>query len=202
MTAHPATAVSRRAFIVRAAVIGVAAALAAVPRSAGFAAGDCDPEGRDTRPHKGFASTREGSGGQCTTHAARRFDSVAPDPGVNWNGNARFWYEHAAEAGWVVGPDLHAAHPGAIAVWDNWDGYSSTRLFAGHVAFIESVTAGGIEVSEMNWGGYLCGGWSRFRTSTWGRVSWRTLTWEQAAQRNAHRFVGYIYPERLEPSEG
>ena len=197
--AVPAPHVARRRFLGALALAAAGAALALVLPRATDAAGDCALEDRDTRPHKGFASTREGSGGQCTTHAARRFDTVAPDPGVNWNGNARLWYDNAAAAGWVVGSTITAPLPGAIAVWDNWDGGSELRLFAGHVAFVERVTADGIEVSEMNWGGYLCSGWSRFRTSTWGRVSYASLTWEQAAQRNAHRFRGYVYPMREMP---
>src|SRR5437879_2045990 len=104
----------RRVFLARAGA--VIAACAAVPlttvvvraRAAEF--GDCDMTwDRDGRPYKGFASAREGSGGQCTTHAARRFDTVAPEPGVNWTGGARLWYGRAAAAGWYVTSDIEAA---------------------------------------------------------------------------------------------
>lgn len=159
-----------------------------VPRGAD-AAGDCEVEDRDTSPHKGFASTREGSGGQCTTHAARRFDAVAPAPGVNWNGNARYWYDHAEAAGWVVGDDMHAPRRGALAVWSGG---------AGHVAFIERVTVEGIEVSEMNWSQQMCWWSSRFRTAAWGRVAYATLTWDEVRLRLWHPFVGYVYPVRRE----
>lgn len=179
----------RRAFLGLLAAAGVAApvALLAPSRVEAQTAGDCSPDGRDTRPHKGFASTREGSGGQCTTHAARRFDTVAPDPGVNWRGNAVTWYDHASAAGWVVSADIRAARPGAIAVWDT---------NAGHVAYVEAVSESGITVSEMNWGGYGCAGWSRYRTSMWGRESWATLTWAEVRSRLGHGFIGYIYPQR------
>ena len=82
----------RRSFLGLLAATAVATPLALLGTSEDAAAsGDCSLEDRDLRPHKGFASTREGSGGQCTTHAARRFDTVAPDPGVNWRGNAAYW---------------------------------------------------------------------------------------------------------------
>ena len=100
-----------------------------------------------------------------------------------------YWYENAEAAGWVVGRDIYAARPGAVAVWGGG---------AGHVAFIEHVTTEGIEVSEMNWSQQVCAWSSRFRTSAWGRVSYAALTWEEAHQRLSHRFVGYVYPVRRE----
>jgi hypothetical protein len=151
--------------------------------------GECRLEGRDTRPHKGFASTRPGSGGQCTTHAARRFDTVAPEPGVNWMGNAKYWYANAAAAGWMVGSDLHEARPGAVVVWDG---------NAGHVAFVEAVMSEGIYVSEMNWSQRACSWSTRFRTSAWGRVGYAFLPWEEVQSRLGHRFIGYVYPMRRE----
>ena len=194
----------RRTFLVRSGMLAGGAATGAVlpllPRNRVIASAtdfaDCDMmTSRDTRPHKGFASSREGSGGQCTTHAARRFDAVAPYPGVNWSGGARLWYTRAADAGWVVTDAIGAARIGAIAVWDNWDGVSAQRLFNGHVAFVEELTEDGLVVSEMNWGS-LCVGERRWRTSMWGRVAFTSLDWDALEQRGTHRFVGYIYPQR------
>lgn len=153
--------------------------------------------GRDARPHKGFASTREGSGGQCTTHAARRFDTVAPDPGVNWNGHARSWARNAYAAGWTVREDLRDARPGMVIVWGDGLGWNGPGWGNGHVAYVESVWPEGLTVSEMNWG-YLCPGASRFRTSMWGIVGYTSLTWEEAQQRGQYRFAGLIHPERRE----
>jgi len=154
------------------------------------AAAECSLEDRDLDPYKGFANTRPGSGGQCTTHAARRFDTVAPDPGVNWRGNAAYWHANAAAAGWIVGEDLYAARPGALVVWGGG---------AGHVAFIERVTHEGIEVSEMNWSQQMCSWSTRFRTSAWGRVAYASLTWDEVHTRLWHPFVGYVYPALREP---
>jgi surface antigen len=183
---------ARRQFLGALALVATAAPLAlALPRALD-AAGECELEGRDLRPHKGFASTRENSGGQCTTHAARRFDTVAPDPGVNWRGNAAYWYDNAREAGWVVGDNLHAARPGAVVVWSGG---------AGHVAFIERVTDEGIEVSEMNWSQQMCSWSTRFRTSAWGRLDHASLTWDEVRMRLWHPFVGYVYPVRREISD-
>ena len=148
---------------------------------------ECSLDGRDLDPYKGFASTRPGSGGQCTTHAARRLDTVAPEPGVNWHGNAAYWRDNAAVAGWVVGDDLYAARPGAVVVWSGG---------AGHVAYVERVTADGIEVSEMNWSQQMCGWSTRYRTSAWGRVDHAALSWDEVRTRLWHPFSGYVYPER------
>jgi len=193
----PADRPSRRRFLGRLALAAAAAPLAlALPRPAAAEVtasveidAECSLEGRDTRPHKGFASTRPGSGGQCTTHAARRFDTVAPEPGVNWRGNAKYWYANADEAGWVVSPALRDARPGAVVVWDG---------NAGHVAFVEAVMPEGIYVSEMNWSQRACGWSSRFRTSAWGRVGYAFLPWEAVQSRLGHAFIGYVFPMRRE----
>ena len=188
---------SRRRLLGGLAAAAVAAPLAlALPHAAGASEDgvvfdECSLDGRDTDPYKGFASTRPGSGGQCTTHAARRFDSVAPEPGVNWRGNAKYWYENASAAGWQVARDRHAAEAGAIAVWDG---------NAGHVAFVEAVTDAGIYVSEMNWSLRSCAWSTRFRTSAWGRVDYAFLTWDEVRLRLYAPFIGYIYPVLREPA--
>ncbi len=198
---------SRRAFMARAMALGAGAAGAALlGRRAPAEAlleygGDCDMTwGRETRPYKGFASVSDTDGGQCTTHAALRFDGVAPRPGVNWLGNARHWYLNAAAAGWVVTDNLAAARRGMIAVWGDSRSYTSPAG-NGHVAFVETVWPEGFTVSEMNWG-FGCAGEvpGRARTSMWGIVSHTPLSWEAAQQRGRYRFAGFIVPERRHPS--
>ena len=183
------TSTSRRAFLMLLAASAAATPLALLgtPGEAWAESRECSLEGRDLEPYKGFATTRPGSGGQCTTHAARRFDTVAPDPGVNWRGNAAYWYDNAAAMGWVVSDDVYDPRPGAIVVWTGG---------AGHVAFIERVTDEGIEVSEMNWSQEMCSWSTRFRTSAWGRVGYASLTWHEVRMRLWHPFAGYVYPER------
>ena len=181
--------IDRRRFLGALAALTLATPVALLSRAHANAAEECSLEGRDLDPSKGFASTRPGSGGQCTTYASRRFDQAAPEPGVNWNGNAGTWAYRAAATGWVVVDDLYAARPGAVVVWGGG---------AGHVAYIERVTAEGIEVAEMNWSQQMCGWSTRFRTSAWGRVGRATLSWDEVRTRLWHPFVGYVYPVRLE----
>lgn len=192
MTDRRTDPLPRRRFLGSLALVAAAAPLALVLRGETEAADECSMEGRDLDPHKGFASTRPGSGGQCTTHAARRFDTVAPDPGVNWRDNAAYWYDNAEAAGWVVGRDLYAARVGAVVVWSGG---------AGHVAYIEDVTAEGIHVSEMNWSQQMCSWSTRFRTSAWGRVGHAFLPWDEVRQRLWPPFVGYVYPVRRDISD-
>ena len=196
-------ALGRRAFLGRASALAGAAVAAALLRLPGIeraadAAGACDMEGRDARPYKGFASVREGSGGQCTTHAARRFDAVAPDPGVNWFGGARTWYGNAAAAGWRVHAGLAGARSSTIVVWDDWDGVSSPRQFNGHCAWVEAVTDDGLLISEMN-AGDACPGQPRWRTTGWGIVAYRLMPWEEVALRKGrYRLLGFVSHERAD----
>ena len=76
------------------------------------------------------------SAGQCTWYVASR----RPVPG-NW-GNARSWYAGAQNAGWSTGsvPAI-----GAIA----W----TPAGYYGHVSVVVAVSAGQVEVSEMNYYG-------------------------------------------------
>jgi len=66
---------------------------------------------------------------------------VATKRNVTWSGNAGFWYQNAAAAGYPVGPKPRV---GAIMVtWESW---------AGHVAYVEAVNPDGSwVVTEMNW---------------------------------------------------
>jgi len=84
--------------------------------------------------------------GYCTWYVATR----RAVPG--WWGNAANWYGNAQISGYAVGATPRV---GAIA----WSGLG----YAGHVAYVESVSGGMVTVSEMNWNG------------NWDRVTSRTV---------------------------
>jgi surface antigen len=115
--------------------------------------------------------------GQCTWWSAKSFDQTAPYPDCNWGGNADAWVGNAFAAGWrVYGPMSFASptaslHRGCLVVW-NGGGY-------GHVAYIESVTSTGLNISEMNW-------------PIGAGVTYRFLGWAQVAQRGSYSLAGYV----------
>jgi LysM repeat protein len=66
---------------------------------------------------------------------------VATKRNVTWRGDAGYWYQNAAAAGYPVGPT-----PKVGAIMVTWESY------LGHVAYVESVNADGSwTVSEMNY---------------------------------------------------
>jgi surface antigen len=90
---------------------------------------------------------------------------------IPWRGNAAQWWWNARLFGFSEGSTPRA---GAIMVM----GVSSTSP-EGHVAYVQSVYAGGsFVVSEMNWWGVPGGGW--------GRVDYRTVT-------SMRGVLGFIY---------
>jgi surface antigen len=90
---------------------------------------------------------------------------------IPWRGNAAQWWWNARTFGFGEGS---APRAGAIMVM----GVSGTSP-EGHVAYVESVHAGGsFVVSEMNWWGVPGGGW--------GRVDYRTVT-------SLRGVLGFIY---------
>ena len=90
---------------------------------------------------------------------------------IPWRGNAAQWWWNARPFGFGEGS---APRAGAIMV----TGVSGTSP-EGHVAYVESVNAGGsFVVSEMNWWGVPGGGW--------GRVDYRTVT-------SMRGVLGFIY---------
>jgi len=69
---------------------------------------------------------------------------VATKRNVTWRGDAGFWYQNAAAAGYAVG-----SKPKVGAIMVTWESY------LGHVAYVESVNADGSwTVSEMNFVGF------------------------------------------------
>ncbi len=91
---------------------------------------------------------------------------VATKRNVTWRGDAGYWYQNAAAAGYPVGPTPKV---GSIMVtWESW---------AGHVAYVESVNADGSwVVTEMNWVAFDV-------------INQRTIKPGQLGQ----RLVGFIY---------
>jgi len=79
---------------------------------------------------------------QCTYYAAKEFQKIAPEPGVNWgpSGGASAWYKNAGSSGWVTTNDIKDSRlrTGSIIVWGN------------HVQIVRSVFANGIIVQGMN----------------------------------------------------
>ncbi len=123
---------------------------------------------------------------QCTWYAAERFNAVAPEPGVNWGGNACDWFRGAADRGWEIHTAPASAVPGAIAVWA--DGMGNL----GHVAFVTVVSPDKreIRIAEKNW-------------AAPGQVTPDLgLKIPDGLQRKSrqgapYRFLGYIYPKYL-----
>jgi len=97
--------------------------------------------------------------GQCTWYVSTRTY-------VPWGGNAKAWLHNAAAYGYSTGRSPMA---GAIVV-------TNEHRIYGHVAFVESVTASTITLSEMNYVG-------------WARKSVRVIP------RNSSVIMGYIYPK-------
>jgi LysM repeat protein len=91
---------------------------------------------------------------------------VATKRNVTWRGDAGFWYQNAAAAGYAVG-----SKPKVGAIMVTWESY------LGHVAYVESVNADGSwTVSEMNFVGFDV-------------ISTRTIKPGQLGS----RLVGFIY---------
>jgi surface antigen len=90
---------------------------------------------------------------------------------IPWRGNAAQWWWNARPFGYAEGASPQV---GAVMVM----GVSGSSP-DGHVAYVESVGAGGsFVVSEMNWWGVPGGGW--------GRVDYRTVT-------SMRGILGFIY---------
>ena len=91
---------------------------------------------------------------------------VATKRNVTWRGDAGFWYQNAAAAGYPVG-----ARPKVGAIMVTWESY------LGHVAYVEAVNADGSwTVSEMNFVAF-------------GVISQRTIKPGQLGS----ALVGFIY---------
>ncbi|GAA0564940.1 hypothetical protein GCM10010172_55520 [Paractinoplanes ferrugineus] len=93
-----------------------------------------------TKYGAGYASSNQYGYHNCTLYAAYRIAANgAGDPG--WSGNANQWDEKARAAGTPVNG---TATVGAVAQWNSGS--------AGHVAYVEVVTSGYIEVTDDNYG--------------------------------------------------
>lgn len=123
----------------------------------------------------------------CTAYAARKFDEGAPTPKTNWRGNAQEWLSNAGRAGWKTTTNPREAKRGAVVVWSG-GGY-------GHVAFVESVSSDGVNISEMNYGPLSPPGNKDGKTTNFGKVTSTTLKFNRMG-RGSLTFSGYVLPER------
>jgi len=118
--------------------------------------------------------------GQCTWGAAQCFNQTAPEPGVNWSGNAYQWLWNAAGAGWDARTSPTSVMAGAIICWTGGgDGL-------GHVAYVVSVDwlNRQILIQEMNW-------------TNFGVWDWKTLPLSNLNRQGKtamYYFQGYINP--------
>lgn len=139
-----------------------------------------------------WAKSNPGYPGFRTWYAADQFNKVAPEPGVNWKGDAGAWAWNAFTAGWKVVGDVKSPRTSAMAAWGG----------LAHVAFVVGTTSKGITVNEMNWGGSPMPRSSDpespnyGKTAYWNKVTSVTLTWDQIATCGSKPFAGYIYPVR------
>ena len=124
--------------------------------------------------------------GYCTYYAAQKFDQTAPSPQCNWNGNAAQWAGNARASGWNVTTSVTAAVRGAVVVWSG-GGF-------GHVAYVESVTASGVNISEMNWGRLVDP--VNGITTNFNKVTTAYLSYASGLQRGGYSFAGYVLPTR------
>lgn len=92
------------------------------------------------------AKTNPFERGWCTYQAAETFNRIAPEPGVEWRGNAVNWLANASVKGWATTTRISEIVPGSALVW------SSNIQSAGHVAGVTQVTATSLIVEEMNYG--------------------------------------------------
>lgn len=133
--------------------------------------------------------------GFCTWYAAQRFNAIAPEPGINWGGNANTWYANATAKKWNGSTNPMAPKNSAIVVWGGG---------LGHVAIVVSRFSGGINITEMNYGNPLPGfndsqSPNYAKTANFGKTTSARLTWTTVANRNNMPFIGYIYPEQVKP---
>lgn len=133
--------------------------------------------------------------GYCTWYAAEEFNKIAPEPGINWSGNAGNWFRNAG--GWATNNQPMSAEKGAIIVWlnnkdDGKPGY-------GHVGIVESVDwkSNRVTISEMNWGPIKPGTNKEDAiTANFDRVTTETLSLDNL-DRGRFYFQGFIYPRKL-----
>ncbi|HMQ66421.1 MAG TPA: CHAP domain-containing protein [Arachnia sp.] len=142
--------------------------LAGIPRPAGaitwyaklcvgFA--ECDERGYGNGGYSAVYKTSHWnmySGNNCTNYVAYRLGQRGvPQFTIPGRGNAKYWGEHARNAGYAVD---RTPRPGDVAWW--YDMGSS-----GHVALVESVnlSAGTVLVSEDHWRGSF--NWRTYRIS-------------------------------------
>ncbi len=142
--------------------------------------------------------------GYCTWYAASEFNRQAPEPGINWSGNAGSWLFNAMGKGWAVNSSPAAAEVGALIVWqDYWlEGRVPCWGF-GHVGVVSSIdwSRRTLTVTEMNWGPRKPGTSTQDAISVnFGRITTiQPLPWSNLNRVGAsatYFFQGFIFPRR------
>lgn len=87
-------------------------------------------------------------GGYCTAYAASEFNLVAPDPGINWVGDAGEWYNNAID--WQRTTSPRGAVPGAIGVWNDVYNLGHVAVFTGYSEDAQGIVYANF--SEQNYG--------------------------------------------------
>jgi surface antigen len=133
--------------------------------------------------------------GWCTYQAAVIFNRFAPEPGIDWRGNAVNWYHNAAANGWATTTTPSAIIPGSVIVW------SSTIQNAGHVAGVIRTRPGFVTTSEMNFGARDPRSTDPLKTVAFNFVTSRELSiggTRPTLEGATLRFVGAILPYKTE----
>jgi len=144
--------------------------------------------------------------GYCTWYAAEEFNKNAPEPGIDWGGDAGVWFSSAKKEGWATTENPYSPEIGSIIVWlDRNDTTEQTGY--GHVAVVNRIDWGKkeIHISEMNWGPLMPGTDPKeAKTTNFNRVTTKTLSLESLNRRgrvSTYHFQGYIKPKKNHSTE-
>lgn len=134
------------------AAVAASAALSLTTAPAAQAAPEMKCTGRDYRcdhsdyaAHSGTSYWLMATGHNCTNYVAWRLIREGVDPKIDYLHNGGDWADDAR--GHQIPVD-HAPVPGAVAQWTSGAGGVS---WAGHVAYVEAVGDGWIEIAEDNY---------------------------------------------------
>jgi len=139
--------------------------------------------------------------GYCTWYAAEEFNKNAPEPGIDWGGDAGVWFSNAKKKGWATTDNPYSPEKGWIMVW--LDKNETTKQTGyGHVAVVNRIDWGKKEIyiSEMNWGPLMPETDPKeAKTTNFNRVTTKTLSLESLNRRgrvSTYHFQGYIKPKK------
>ena len=139
--------------------------------------------------------------GYCTWYAAEEFNKHAPEPRIDWGGDAGVWFSNAKKEGWATTDNPYSPEIGSIIVWlDRNDTTEQTGY--GHVAVVNRIDRGNkeIHISEMNWRPLMPGtNPDSLKTVNSDSVTTKTLSLESLNRKgrvSTYHFLGYIKPKK------